>query len=231
MMIKIYKKFIAIIVALSIGLGGCATVARSPMSAAETQLEQQSSWFSRSDVQGALFVALLAGGICAAAGGNAGQCVASAAGGALLGYSAGAYMNSLRTNYRSQEAMLAKTLSDIQVDNQRIATYLATERQVIREKVARLNVIKQGLQQKSLNAAKVQSELNGLRETQKKLAKKASDLGKVQNKWEETYAMLNVRDHRVESEIGTMRQQIQTIQQDNESFKRQLNDINISTVG
>ena len=165
---QICTKSVAIMVALSMGFGGCATGPTPPMSPAETQLEQQSSWFSRTDVQGALLGALLAGGICAAVGGKAATCVASAAGGGLLGYSAGAYMNSLRSNYQTQEAQLAKVFSDIQGDNQRIAAYISTEQQVIREKVARLDSIKQGLQQKSLSANQANAELVRCRKNTKK---------------------------------------------------------------
>lgn len=194
------------------------------MSAAEIQLDEQSSWFSSSEFQGALFGAALGGVTCALAGGNAATCVGSAVAVGALGYAAGAYMNSLRTNYSTQEAQMAKALSDIQADNQRIASYLATERQVIREKNARLNVIKQGLEQKTLTLSKVQGELDGLRARQEKLAKTANDLGAVENKWHETYAMMNIQDQRMEQQISAMQQRIQAVQQDNETLKSNLDD-------
>ncbi|MFZ2405644.1 MAG: hypothetical protein WAW41_10940, partial [Methylobacter sp.] len=67
---KLRKINTAVAIALTISLTGCATVPKSQMSNAESQLDEQSSWFSRSDVQGALIMGALGGGICALAGGN-----------------------------------------------------------------------------------------------------------------------------------------------------------------
>lgn len=228
---SVRKSSIAIVTAVSIAINGCATMPASQMSPAEKQLEEQSQWFERTDVQGALIGAILAGGICAAAGGRAGTCVASAAGGAVLGYSAGAYMDSLRKNYSSQEAMLNQALTDIQADNQKISNYLIAEQKVVQEKMAKLESIKHGLEQKTLSASVARSELDKLRQTQDKLAKKASDLSAVQNKWEKTYAMLETHDQRMAGQIGTMKQQLHTIQQDNENYKKALNEVDISKAG
>ncbi len=229
MMIEFRKKTVVLMVALSIGFGGCATVPQSQISPAEAQLEQQSSWFSRTDVQGALLGAVLGGGICALAGGNIGTCLASAAGGGILGYSAGAYMNNLRANYATQEAQLAKALSDIQVDNQRIANYVSAEQQVIREKTARLEMLKQARANKTLSESQIKTELAALRATSDKLTKKASDLGQVQNKYEQTYKALNLRDKRMESQLAAMRRQTQSVNQSTETYKRQLDEFEITT--
>ena len=229
MIIEFHKTRVMLLVALTLGFAGCATAPPSQMSPAEAQLEQQSSWFSRTDVQGAVLGSLVGGGVCALAGGNLATCLASAAGGGLLGYSAGAYMNSLRANYATQETQLAKALSDIQMDNQRTASYVSAEQQVIQEKTARLEMLKQARANKTLSESQIKTELAALRATSDKLTKKASDLGQVQNKYEQTYKALNVRDQRMESQLAVMRQQTQTVNQSTETYKRQLDEFEITT--
>lgn len=228
MNVNIGKKATALCVAVAISLNGCAIHPRTPQSAAEAELDRQSSWFSRTEVQGALLGAALAGGLCAALGGNAAKCIASAAGGALIGYGAGEYMNYLRSNYRSQEDMLQKAILDIQQENQRIAGYVNAEQRVLKEKLAQLDQIKQKYQQKTISLAEYKNQIQTLRKTEEKLAKKAGDLKAVQQKWQGTYAQLN--DPRLGQQVAMMQQQIQAVDQDVNLLKSNLdaNDITSS---
>jgi DNA repair exonuclease SbcCD ATPase subunit len=226
---NINKTVTALCVVLATGLNGCAMAPRAPQSAAEAQLDQQSGWFSRTEVQGALLGAAIAGGLCAALGGNTTQCLGSAAGGAVIGYGAGEYMNYLRSNYRSQEDMLGKAILDIRQDNQRIAGYVDAEKQVIREKLAQLNRLKQKYQQKAISLAEYQKEMQVLRQTEQKLAKKAQDLKTVQQKWEGTYRQLN--DPRLGQQVALLQRQVDTVDQDLNVLKKRLDENDITSTG
>jgi uncharacterized protein YcfJ len=209
--------------ALTLSLAACAT---APRGSAEARLEQQSEWFSSSHIQGCLIGAALGGGICAAAGGNVGTCVASALAGCGLGYTAAQYMNQKRQQYASQEQMLQSIIADVRQDNQRISSYLATERQVIQENLKKLDRIEQAYAQKKISLDEAKSQVSQLRDTQKLLEEKVKDLRNVEKQWQDRYAMAN--DPRVAQEVQSLKQQVDTAHQDVQSYVERLN---VSTIG
>jgi hypothetical protein len=207
---------------LTASLAACAT-AHSP---GDKRLEQQSEWFSSSHLQGCLLGAALGGGICAAAGGNVGTCVASALGGCALAMTAAEYMTQKRQQYASEEQQLQSIIADVRQDNQNVASYVATERKVIDENLKKLAQIEQAYAQKKITLDEAKKQLSSLQNTQKLLAEKTKDLRNVEQKWQERYAMAN--DPRIGQEVQSLRQQVGAAQQDVQRYTERLSVSTIS---
>jgi len=180
-----FKPQIALILAGSLLLGGCANTGSSMLGGDTTdpRLTQgnDAQFFSKSGYQACAVGAGIGILGCALSNTNNKAVCAVAAGITACGVAMGAnyYLDQRRSEYSNTSQRLAKMNSDVQQDTQNVITRTATAQQVINDDQQRIAQIKQAMASNQLNKTKAQADIA---EIDNNIARMRKDLGNMRTK-------------------------------------------------
>ncbi|MBI6549586.1 hypothetical protein [Xenorhabdus lircayensis] len=159
-------------------------------------------------------------------------CIAAAAVlGCGVGVGANAYLDSQRKKYATKEQLLAASINDVKVENQRIQNVTAAAKEVIAADKRTLAKIKKDIAAKAVKKDQMQKELKGLDANIAYLRNTIKEMQGHEKQWEEVSSMMasnKVRTKDLDKQIVQMRKNIGTLQQELDSLYEQRTAIKVS---
>ncbi|MGE1152867.1 hypothetical protein [Pseudomonas kitaguniensis] len=233
-----FKLQIAVILAGSLLLGGCASTGSSMLDGGKTdpRLTQgtDSQFFSKSGYQACAVGAGIGILSCALSNSSNKAVCAIAAGIATCGVAMGAnyYLDQRRSEYSNTGQRLTKMNNDVQLDTQNVIARTATAQQVINDDQTRIAQIKQAMAVKKLNTAKAKTDLaeidNNIARMRKDLTNmrsKATEYAKVAQQERQDGAGAQVEQ--VDASIAKMNQKVAALQKEVDGLYNQRSAITL----
>lgn len=233
-----FKLQIAVILAGSLLLGGCASTGSSMLDGGKTdpRLTQgtDAQFFSKSGYQACAVGAGIGILSCALSNSSNKAVCAIAAGIATCGVAMGAnyYLDQRRSEYSNTGQRLTKMNNDVQLDTQNVIARTATAQQVINDDQTRIAQIKQAMAVKKLNTAKAKTDLaeidNNIARMRKDLTNmrsKATEYAKVAQQERQDGAGAQVEQ--VDASIAKMNQKVAALQKEVDGLYNQRSAITL----
>lgn len=181
-----FKKPVVLIAIASLAVSACASAppsqsARSDSTSVEytpeeTRFREDRDNFAMTVVEGAVVgaaVGSLMGGII---GGSWSSAAIGAGAGAVAGGLTGAYVASKQREYADAEARTDSMIADVRQDNEKLAAYIATTREVIDNDRRRLATLNAQYAANQLDAGQAKAQLARIRDNRRVIAETADSL-------------------------------------------------------
>lgn len=151
-------------------LSGCATTSNKNLTPEEIRMREQADTYNQTVAEGALIgcaAGALIGALVASKNDRlAGAAIGCGAGG-LLGGGAGAYVADKQESYASKEDQIDAMITDVRLENKKLAELNASVRQVVAQDKARINQIDADLASGAITMKEAKSRIASVDENTK----------------------------------------------------------------
>ncbi len=204
---------------------------RAQLTPAERRLRQESSVFSKSNVQGCVTGAV-GGALLAALLTNKGRGrrAPNMAIGALVGCGVGvgvnSYVQSQRTHYRNHEARMRVMIADARRDNEKLARLISTSKEVIVEDRRKIVAIDNAYRAKGVSTARARAQMSQVKANRDHLKRTLSTLKKKEQDWVRVSHMerrAGANTAGLDVEIRRLQMQVSSLEEEIELMDQQIN--------
>ncbi len=179
---------LAAAVCLALLVSGCAQTQHTsgrPFTPEEQRLRQQASVYNETVLEGCA-VGMGAGALAGFLAGKSLTSTAIGAGaGAAIGCGAGWYIANLQEGHAGTEQQLDAMITDVRVDNERVAGLVVSARQVIEKDKAKIDLIDRDLASGKMSMEMARAEMANVDDNQHYLESTLANVKLRQNEWKE----------------------------------------------
>jgi uncharacterized protein YcfJ len=118
-----------------------------PLKASEQRLEEASSPFQKTVVEGAMIGAVIGGLLGVLAGGDRNSAAKGAVVGAAIGGVSGYYVAKKQKHYASEEARIDSMIADVKATNADLEAYIAAVKDYVAKSTAKAKILKEQMQE------------------------------------------------------------------------------------
>jgi hypothetical protein len=152
--------------------------------AQERRLRSQSSFFSKSSVQGCLAGAALVGLATALLSDDSRKVAIGAAAGCAAGLGVNAYVQNQRRRYLSREQQTRAILADLRRDNRKLEAMIDTSREVMEADRGRIASVDRAYREKEISAARARAELRRVKANREQVGEHLRAVREKEAFWE-----------------------------------------------
>lgn len=201
-------------------LSACATTSTNP--AADPRLQtREAEFFSQSGLQACAMTAGAGAAAYAVTQMLRKQdiedegLIVSAVAGCAVGAGVNYYLDVKRTQNQNEQSRISAEIDDVKQDNQKLASYIATTKQVVAEDKQEIEAITAGLEESTMTKEEAEARLVGIDANRQELEKALGNLKERAERWNvvaEQEKAAGANTAALDAEIKTLETQVASLQ-------------------